>query len=210
MATPTAADKKFELDTGILCLDFANTWEDRGQPETDKLRNIGDLLAFAVQSGIADQRLIARLNDLRSSRTPETEEALANCLAVRERIYRIASAHATRRTPSPEDLRYINEDLGDAYARQQLTRTGEGYRWEWPRPEVGLTPILHPILRSFGELLASPELERVRECGGPTCTWLFLDRSHNGSRRWCSMKACGNRAKARRHYRRHKSSGSSA
>jgi len=34
------------------------------------------------------------------------------------------------------------------------------------------------------------------------CTWLFLDRSRNRSRRWCSMATCGNRAKARRHDRR--------
>jgi len=29
-----------------------------------------------------------------------------------------------------------------------------------------------------------------------------VDESRNGSRRWCSMKDCGNRAKARRHYHR--------
>jgi predicted RNA-binding Zn ribbon-like protein len=40
----------------------------------------------------------------------------------------------------------------------------------------------------------------VRACGG--CGWLFLDTSKNHSRRWCSMDACGNQAKARRHYRR--------
>jgi len=32
--------------------------------------------------------------------------------------------------------------------------------------------------------------------------WLFLDRSRNRSRRWCDMKTCGNREKARRHYQR--------
>jgi predicted RNA-binding Zn ribbon-like protein len=30
--------------------------------------------------------------------------------------------------------------------------------------------------------------------------------SRNHSRRWCDMGDCGNRAKARRHYRRHKES----
>ena len=28
------------------------------------------------------------------------------------------------------------------------------------------------------------------------------DTSRNHSRRWCSMESCGNRAKAKRHYRR--------
>jgi predicted RNA-binding Zn ribbon-like protein len=31
-----------------------------------------------------------------------------------------------------------------------------------------------------------------------------MDRSRNASRRWCDMKSCGNRQKARRHYRRKK------
>ena len=43
---------------------------------------------------------------------------------------------------------------------------------------------------------------RVKECDNETCRWLFVDMSKNRSRRWCDMKDCGNRAKARRHYRR--------
>jgi len=39
------------------------------------------------------------------------------------------------------------------------------------------------------------------------CGWLFLDETRNRSRRWCSMKDCGNRAKARRHYRRRRAEG---
>jgi predicted RNA-binding Zn ribbon-like protein len=42
----------------------------------------------------------------------------------------------------------------------------------------------------------------VRECANDKCLWLFLDDSKNGTRRWCSMSACGNRAKAHRHYAR--------
>ena len=30
------------------------------------------------------------------------------------------------------------------------------------------------------------------------CGWLFLDRSRNGSRRWCAMEDCGTRAKIRK------------
>jgi predicted RNA-binding Zn ribbon-like protein len=30
----------------------------------------------------------------------------------------------------------------------------------------------------------------------------FHDTTRSGTRRWCSMTACGNRLKARRHYRR--------
>nr|WP_264085191.1 CGNR zinc finger domain-containing protein [Kibdelosporangium phytohabitans] len=42
----------------------------------------------------------------------------------------------------------------------------------------------------------------VGECSGPGCGWLFIDRTRNRSRQWCSSKDCGNRERARRHYRR--------
>ena len=50
--------------------------------------------------------------------------------------------------------------------------------------------------------------DRVRQCGDDDCGWLFLDRSKNGSRRWCSSADCGNRARARRHYQRRHSEAS--
>ena len=40
-----------------------------------------------------------------------------------------------------------------------------------------------------------PDWQRVKACPGPDCAWVFVDRSRNGSRRWCQMNECGNRAK---------------
>ena len=40
-------------------------------------------------------------------------------------------------------------------------------------------------------------------CASDTCRWLFLDTSKNHTRRWCDMKICGNRAKARRYSAAH-------
>jgi predicted RNA-binding Zn ribbon-like protein len=47
------------------------------------------------------------------------------------------------------------------------------------------------------ELLTAGPLDRLKLCGG--CRWLFLDRSKNRSRRWCSMEHCGTAAKMRRY-----------
>jgi predicted RNA-binding Zn ribbon-like protein len=40
---------------------------------------------------------------------------------------------------------------------------------------------------------------RIRICASETCSGRFFDRSPAGRRRWCSMRTCGNEAKARRH-----------
>ncbi|GAA0313963.1 CGNR zinc finger domain-containing protein [Actinoallomurus spadix] len=45
---------------------------------------------------------------------------------------------------------------------------------------------------------------RIRGCANPECVLHFYDTSKNGTRRWCSMAACGNRAKSSRHYARHR------
>lgn len=48
---------------------------------------------------------------------------------------------------------------------------------------------------------------RLRPCENDECRLFLLDRSRANRGRWCSMAACGNREKARRHYERHHTSG---
>lgn len=43
---------------------------------------------------------------------------------------------------------------------------------------------------------------RLRACANSECRLFLLDRSRPNTARWCSMQACGNRLKSRRHYRR--------
>jgi predicted RNA-binding Zn ribbon-like protein len=43
---------------------------------------------------------------------------------------------------------------------------------------------------------------RLRPCANTECRLFLIDRSKPNNARWCSMAVCGNRIKARRHYRR--------
>lgn len=43
---------------------------------------------------------------------------------------------------------------------------------------------------------------RLRPCANDECRLFLLDHSRPNTARWCSMKLCGNRLKARRHYQR--------
>lgn len=49
--------------------------------------------------------------------------------------------------------------------------------------------------------LLETRADRIRGCANPDCVLWFLDTSRPGTRRWCSMAACGNRDKAVRHGR---------
>ncbi len=86
---------------------------------------------------------------------------------------------------------------------RHIVRVNDSYEWRW-EDGLKLESVLWPIAMSAADLLVSANVAKVRECEAGDCYWLFLDNSRNRSRRWCSMEACGNREKARRHYQRHR------
>lgn len=68
-------------------------------------------------------------------------------------------------------------------------------------PGPGLPPVrrgLAAVAIAWSELLITGEAARLKRCAEHGCAWVFWDVSKNRSRRWCSMRVCGNRNKARR------------
>lgn len=202
-ASEPAASGPFELSGGALCLDFANTWGDRGRTDSERLHGYGELVAFALQTESLETAEADALLERAGREAEAAEQAFAEARRLREALYRLFSARAAGRRPPAGDLDRLNAYLPEALAGLRLAPKGEGYSWRGADPGEALTAPLRPVVRSAAELLTSAELDRVRECDGASCSWLFLDRSRNRSRRWCSMESCGNRAKARRHYHRH-------
>jgi predicted RNA-binding Zn ribbon-like protein len=112
------------------------------------------------------------------------------------------AAVARNRRVSEDDLRDFNNYIGRALSHLELRPARKGFRLAWPENTLQLDSVLWPIVQSASNLLTSHDLQSVRECGDDTCRWIFVDRSKNHSRRWCDMKVCGNRIKARNFYRR--------
>jgi predicted RNA-binding Zn ribbon-like protein len=166
---------------GSLCLDFVNTVDPRhATPREERLPDYAAVLDWARQAGIEASPLEA------AAASRAHEEAIA----LRETLYAIFGAVARGEASPEEALRHLNDEIA------RRPRRISGFAWV-------ADDVLAPIVWSAAELLTGGPLERVRECpGDDTCGWLFLDTSRNGSRRWCDMRTCGNRAKAKRHYRR--------
>jgi predicted RNA-binding Zn ribbon-like protein len=143
------------------------------------------------------------------SKTAEDPQAdgtahLADAIRLRETIYRIFAAIAAGDPAPAGDLAAFNGFLTATRPFERLIQQDAAYRWGRTVDPQRLGSILSPLVRSAVELLVSPEVRRVKCCGDPACGWLFLDTSRNGSRRWCDMRDCGNRAKASRFYRKKK------
>ncbi len=197
---------EFDLSGGRLCLDFANTVGGmRGETPKERLSVYADLVEFARQAGAVDDARAAGLLAEAERRPAEAEAAFREALLLREALYRIFLARARGEAPSDADVDRLSAALGAALSHRRLERRGGSFAVGWD-PSPALEAPLWPIVASAAELLASgDEAERVRVCGlfdTHECSWLFIDASRAGTRRWCSMKDCGNRAKARRHHRR--------
>ena len=132
--------------------------------------------------------------------TPDMEDFNA-ALDLRECLHRHFAARAQQRAPAPADIRALNDALAQAPARRTLALAEDGLAWAVEAPASWATARA-ALLWSAADLLTGPRRDRVRECDNPDCRYLFLDASKAGTRRWCEMSSCGNRAKAHRHYRK--------
>ncbi|MFY9561792.1 MAG: ABATE domain-containing protein [Terriglobales bacterium] len=201
------SDVELQIIAGELCLDFVNTLDNRPVPDrqTELLPTYQDLADWALQAGAISSLQRAALLREAGSHPKAAEQALSKAVELRECLYRIISSTLRNRRASSDDLVAFNAYRGEALSNLQLKAARSGFRLGWTDDPSRLDSILWPIVRSASELLTSPDLENVRECDMPACRWIFVDRSKNHRRRWCDMKVCGNRAKARKFYRSHKS-----
>jgi predicted RNA-binding Zn ribbon-like protein len=201
------AEHQFELTGGRACLDFVNTVSgDRGGHPRERLGGYADLLAWARQSCVLDAAHARRLLAEARRRPADADAILRDAIALREALYRVFTAVAERRDPPEEDLATTSASVARALAHRRLARGEDGFAFAWEDAPGALDAPLWRLASSAADLLTSrQELARVRVCGlheTHECSWVFLDTTKGRTRRWCSMKDCGNRAKARRHYAR--------
>jgi len=185
-----------------LSLDFANTadWHASDQP-VETLTSYSELVVWSQQAGILDKSKLQRLLEKAAGQPTGADAILARAVVLREAIYGIFSAISHGAQPFEADLSVFNGELAGALSRSQIVLTKEGFAWDWT-DEDALDQMLWPVAQDAADLLTGGDLHRVGQCADDKCGWLFFDTSRNHSRRWCSMKDCGNRAKARRHYQR--------
>ena len=202
MDEPQTQSTAFDLTGGRLCLDFANTLEDRPASEPrELLRTYPDLVAWSRQTELLRENEARRLLSAARQRPDEAAAVLERAIALREAIYRIFSAVAAGQSPADADLVTLSEAVAQAWSQAKIVQSSDGFGWDWAHKER-LDRVLWPVARSAAELLTSQELPSLRLCPAHDCEWLFIDNSRNQSRRWCNMQVCGNRAKARRFHQR--------
>ncbi len=187
-----------------LCLDFVNTaeWHASEHP-IERLGTYESLVAWGRRVDLLDAAAAGALLREAKRRPAAAAVALRRAVALREIIYRILVATLEGRPVVESDLARLNRALASSLPHLRVQAGRNDFAWAWRTDDRSLERMLWPVLRSAAELLTSDRLRRVGQCADDRgCGWLFLDTTKNGSRKWCEMKDCGNRAKARRHYQR--------
>jgi predicted RNA-binding Zn ribbon-like protein len=179
---------------GRPALDLVNTLRERWRRRVETLVTPEDLAHWLRDAGV-----MAAADDV-----PVTAEVLAEAWALREAIDACVTALVECAPSPPAAVRRIDGWLKYAGARPALLIDPAGVpmlgeRGEGHSPRRALGAIAFDAARMLGD---PAERARVRVCASDTCSARFYDRSPAGRRRWCSMRTCGNEAKARRHRER--------
>jgi predicted RNA-binding Zn ribbon-like protein len=179
---PAAVHDPRPLTGEPLALDLLNTrWNSDGVVQ-DLLVDTDGLALWLAANGLG-------------GRFPADSATLRHLLQAREAL---TEAVAGKRPAG--GVEKVDAVLDHGRIRATLTADGPGELSEFDDPSWGPAWL---AARNYLELLtAAPD--RIRACAHEACVLHFYDTSRNGTRRWCSMAACGNRAKASRHYSRSK------
>jgi predicted RNA-binding Zn ribbon-like protein len=182
-----------------LCLGFANTLTWRGSPQpSESLGDADALISWCERAAFGDGKL-SELRAWTAAHPRDAAEFFADAIALRETIYRIFEARAAGTPVGAADFAALSDAIAAAPARTRLVHQADSFGWRIVMPEA--SAMLAPVLWSAADLLLDSG-RRIRQCANEKCLWLFVDESKGGTRRWCDMSACGNRAKAQRHYAR--------
>ena len=197
----------FQFVAGNVALDFVNTLDFRYDPKRriELLPDFDSFLKFTNQAGIITDQQVQEFRTNTSD--VERVRAIGRIIELREALYFLLLSVIQRKQPSPAHLLTYNRILLSVCVSHSL---------RWQKQEFVFSPgeytnspcaPLQPIMESANQLLTSADRRYIGECSDKSCRWLFLDRSKNHSRRWCSMEICGNRSKAKTFYSHVRSGG---
>lgn len=183
-----------------LCLDFVNTRYWRGTPRpSESLDGFDALQHWLRQSGVVDAATAERLQALPAADASAAQRLLQDALDARESLYGLLQALAAALPVPVPALAALAQRVAAAPPRDRLVLTSQAIGWRVAMRRPDAAEVLAPVWWSAGDLALASGRLRLRCCANPQCGWLFLDDSKSGTRRWCSMSACGNRAKVQRH-----------
>lgn len=166
------------FDPGALCLEFAYAGSLGGVVE--QWHAPADLAAWVAHRFGGFDGVVS-------------ERELVDAILLRDAIGALARDFEAGRELSAEEVDTVNLYA----ATPDVPPALDGGRRQAGRTSVRAGQALSTVARDAVRVFVAGNVGRVRACAAVDCDLLFFDESRSGSRRWCSMQRCGNRAKVR-------------
>jgi predicted RNA-binding Zn ribbon-like protein len=191
-----------DLIGGDAALDFVNTVTGRDQQPRDWLDSYARLLEWAMLVRLLPEKNLRALTRKLHNEPAAAARALARAKALREELFALLSAIALGNAPPKSALATLREHWLAGTAAHEL-KFDDGRLIASVRADSAELDLIAALVayRMVEHVLPQP-VERLRICSGANCSWVFIDSSKAGRRRWCDMAVCGNVAKAQRFYAR--------
>jgi predicted RNA-binding Zn ribbon-like protein len=189
----------FQLPGGHPALDFVNTldWRFRPSGSEELINSYDDLLRFTEQCGLLNSREVRQLRAMAGLRV--SRNVLVSGKRFREALAAVLYDVVDNRPPSDNSLQSLSSFINEAQDARALNWRNGRLAWAWILDHGRTLELpLWKLSIEASTLLASEQSSQIRTCSNVECRWLFLDTSKSHSRKWCDMKLCGNRMKARR------------
>jgi predicted RNA-binding Zn ribbon-like protein len=175
-----------------LALDFLNTYPVLNGKPTELLADFKSLLRWFRAAGLltVGQASWLQRHWGASGRARQTVEEMQQ---FREKLRKQVIAWESGKPIQAAFITELNRRMDAHPMRTRLAGNGTPPTtelwFETSRPEDLFAPLAH----SAAMLFSGADRDRVRKCAN--CALHFHDTSKKGTRRWCSMQFCGNRAK---------------
>jgi predicted RNA-binding Zn ribbon-like protein len=186
---------------GDPALDFVNTVTGRDQSPRDWLDSYDRLVDWAAMAELFPPNALQMLAKRAKKNPVEATQALERAKDLREQLFALLANTIDRKPPSDEALASLRTQWLAGTESIELRFVG-GRIVKQFHEKMDFDSIAKMIAYHLVEEVMSAPIERLRMCQGTNCSWLFIDSSKAGRRRWCDMAVCGNAAKARRFYKR--------
>jgi len=175
-----------------LALDFVNTRPVQNGEAVELLPDFDALLRWFQAAEMLSAGEVAGLRQEWGS-SAQAQHVVEAMRELRERLRKEILSWERGGTVHRAAIAELNQLMTE---HPMLTRLKAGgirsttESWFDPRrPEDLFAPVAHSAAVLFADL----DRNRVRKCG--QCVLHFYDTSKKGTRRWCSMRLCGNRLK---------------
>jgi len=185
----------------LPCLDFVNTEIIARGARVDLLTGFTDLVRW-LQAATLLTTTEARTIEKRWENVSGGKTVFKEAVSLRNALRMMAERLAGGKLVDRASIEQINRVLASRPTYRQLELKANKIVSRLHTLSESAVHLLVPIAESAVWLLEQGDMSLLRRCENPACILFFYDTTKNKRRRWCSMEACGSRAKAAAYYQR--------